>query len=512
MATNSENTSNSLNSTKISGFYYDWQLNNPLLTATLHTNMRLIGIRESVEGKIIPLEVGDNPYEYKGKFEWELWKPKKGVTDSSQDDLKNGEVYCLEPITHNYSLAEDENPSACYRAKPLITSILNEDFQFNIGNSWGDAGGATSLESAFNNLKTLAPYKKELGAGIKSLGGTIKDFFGKKDGTGAANWIGDNAEKIGDAMGKGADALNSVLIQQGSRFSYYGGTQTSFGNLSMRFTLFADWVWDEKVNGGDWVFKTVHEQLREIYPYAVGKYYPLKLGLDQNVLKNDTELAKNIDDAVGSFFGWQQPPAGFQSDIRSLDTCQRGTLRLVLGGYYTAENLLIDGMNVNFSKTMTKVPPRSKAYMSGGGEVFYNKAQEYDEDIYDDNGNVIRTDKKVKNVYSGKSKRTYVYDDDKRTGENEITPLYADVTISLRPASSYSDNTVINFSSSNGRGRINRDLVKMRNNALQKEIQKKKEKASSSKILKEKMNKESTTYKTGDDLIKDLNLDRFTKL
>lgn len=449
MATNSENTSNSLNSTQISGFYYDWQLNNPLLTATLHTNMRLTGIITS-PGETRPLSVGDNPYEMGGKFEWKPWKPKKGVTDSSQDDLKSGEVYCLEPITHNYSLAEDENPSACYRAKPLITSILNEDFQFNIGNSWGDAGGATSLESAFNNLKTLAPYKKELGAGIKSLGSTIKDFFGKQDGTGAANWIGDKAEKMGEAMGKGADALNSALIQQGSRFSYYGGTQTSFGNLSMRFTLFADWIWDEKKK--DWVFKTVHEQLREIYPYAVGKYYPLKLGLDQNVLKNNTGLSDDIDKAVGSFFGWQQPPAGFQADMRSLDTCQRGTLRLVLGGYYTAENLLIDGMNVNFSKTMTKIPPRSKAYVSGGGEARYEN-----------------------NVFIKKSKRTYEFEKE-GTGENEITPLYADVTITLRPASSYSDNTIINFSSNNGRGRINRDLVKMRNSALQKEIQKKQEK------------------------------------
>ena len=511
MATNSENTSNPLNSTQISGFYYDWQLNNPLLTATLHTNMRLTGITTS-PGETRPLSVGDNPYEMEGKFEWKLWKPKKGATDSSQDDLKNGEVYCLEPITHNYSLAEDENPSACYRAKPLITSILNEDFQFNIGNSWGDAGGATSLESAFNNLKTLAPYKKELGAGIKSLGGTIKDFFGKKDGTGAANWIGDKAEKIGEAMGKGADALNSALIQQGSRFSYYGGTQTSFGNLSMRFTLFADWIWDEtrKV----WVFKTVHEQLREIYPYAVGKYYPLKLGLDQNVLKNNTTgLSDDIDKAVGSFFGWQQPPAGFQADMRSLDTCQRGTLRLVLGGYYTAENLLIDGMNVNFSKTMTKIPPRSKAYVSGGGEPKYEN-----------------------NVFSKKTKRTYEFEKE-GTGENEITPLYADVTISLRPASSYSDNTIINFSSNNGRGRVNRDLVKMRNSALQKEIQKKQEKATlekkTSDILKEFRENDqknfeidedydiidmtleeepSLNYMTGDQMIKNLNLDRFTKL
>lgn len=464
-------STNTNNSSQISGFYYDWQLNNPLLTATLHTNTRLVGVKTGTEERdVYILGKGENPYEMSGKFIWELWKPLSGAKDSSQDKPEKGEVYCLEPLTHNYSLAYDENPSACYRAKPLITSILNEDFQFEIGNAWSDNGGQTGIESAFNSLKTLAPYKKEFGAATEALGGALKDFFGKKDGTGFANWTGDKLKSAGKAIGAGADALNSSLIQQGTRFSYYGGTSTSFGNLSMRFTLFADWIWDEEKK--DWIFKTVHDQLREIYPYTVGKYYPIKLGLDKNILKNNSELANDIDEVVGDFFGWQQPPAGFQADMRSLDTCQRGTLRLILGGYYTAENLLIDRMSVNFSKTMTKIPPYSKTWVNEGGVAEYNGSIPEESD---DQGKTRKSTKN--NTYSGKSKRTYKFDE-MGTGENEITPLYADVTISLRPASSYSDTTIINFSSNNGRGRINRDLVKLRNDALQKEIQKKQEKVS----------------------------------
>lgn len=442
-------STNTNNSSKISGFYYDWQLSNPLLTATLHTNTYLSDVGGNA------LQPGENPYEKEGKFGWKLWTPIKDATDSSKDEPSKGRVHCLEPLTNGFSLAYDENPSGCYRAKPLITSILNEDFQVELGNAWSDNGGQTSLESAFNSLKSLAPYKKETGGAFKAIGESIQDLFGKQDGTGAANWIGKNLNSIGEAVGKGADSLNSALIQQGTRFSYYSGTSTNFGNLNMRFTLFADWIWDDDQK--DWVFKTVHDQLREIYPYAVGKYYPLNLNLDQNVLKNNKELSNAIDKRLGEFFGWQQPPAGFQADMRSLDTCQQGTLRLVLGGYYTAENLLISGMSVNFSKTMTKIPPIK--FNAGSGST----TEEY-ENLYADG--VVISKEKTKEKSS--SKRAII-DAGRKDGSGYLTPLYADVTITLRPASSYSDNTIINFSSNTGKGYFNLNMEKMRKDLIEEQ-------------------------------------------
>lgn len=440
-----------INNIQTSGFYYDVQMSNPLLTATLHTNTYIPGIKS-----------GEDPYDVlRGKkFPWSLWKP----IESGEEDVDNGKVYCLEPITHNSSLAYNDNPSACYRKKPLITSILSEDFQVEIGNSWGDNGGTTQIESAFNQMKSMAPYNQETGAAIERLGGAVMETLGRKDGKGAINWVGEKMQLLGKSLKSSSDTLNDALIQQGTRFSYYGGTNTTFGNLSMRFTLFADWIWDDKAK--DYVFKTVHDQLREIYPYTVGKYHPVNLdGIqneDKEFYQKNKEMVDTTEKALQTFFGWQQPPAGFKSDIRSLDTCQQGTLRLVLGGYYTAENLIINGMNINFSKTMTKVPPYSKSYN-------YSKEK----------GKYLDVPEFIK--YSNGDTEVIYYEEGEHgkyelgnTQEGGLTPLYADVSISLRPASSYSDQSIIHFSSNGGMGRIGSEIAELRNQSLQKVKDKKK--------------------------------------
>ncbi len=442
----------SIKNTSTSGFYYDIQMANPLLTATLHTNTYISKIGTTTYGPDADIL---DPYENEGPFEWTLWPRSIG---------------CLDPLTHTYSLAYDENPSACYNKKPLVTAILSEDFQIEMGNNWGDAGGATEIESFFNQLKSNAPYTKEIGAGMEKLAGKILEYTGEESILGkGVNLVKKSAKSMKES---GADTLNSALITQGTRFSYYGGTSTTFSNLNMRFTLFADWVYDE--NRKKWLFKTVHDQLRKIYPYAVGKYHQLDLNVKDHV--DNKELGEKIDNTISSFFGWQQPPAGFQSDIRSLDTCQKGTLRLVLGGYYTAENLIISGMSVNFSKVMTKIPPRAEGYVTNVNSVTqadYDNTYEWEEDVVDKNGKVTGTKKNYKaNTYNGKKASS-----SQEVGEfggGELTPLYADVTITLRPASSYSDKSIINFSSNLGKGRFNFDMTMMRNRELFKAKEEKK--------------------------------------
>lgn len=467
-----------IKNTQTSGFYYDIQMSNPLLTATLHTNTYIASVTHvkgggSEDKEIIKRENfnGKNLFEYPGYFNWELWKP----IYNGEEKENEGSVYCLDPITHNYSLSEDMNPSACYRAKPLVTSILSEDFQVEIGNQWSDAGGTNSIESLFNSLKSSAPYAKEMVGGwsklVDQVSGSLEEK-GKED-----SWLGKAskfAKHLANKSKDNADLLNGALIVQGTRFSYYGGTSTNFGNLTMRFTLFADWVYGYNPNSGksDWYFRTVHDQLQEIYPYAVGKYSPI----DPDVIKawedatgetaGDTGKAVGdaVDKTIATFFGWQKPPGGFQSDVRSLDTCQKGTLRLVLGGYYTAENLIISGMSVNFSKTMTKIPPRVKAWQVSETIGMWEMSEDYEE-YEDENGETQRI---YQFTHTGKESKREIGD----TGKGELTPLYADVTITLRPASSYSDNTIINFSSNKGSGKFMYTAAKMRNSLLQKEIQK----------------------------------------
>ena len=185
--------------TQISGFYYDFQMNNPLLTATLHTNTYISKVGD------VSISSSDNPYEKQGSFKWDLWKRNnsEGIEDSSKDKPSEGKVFCLDPITHNYSLAEDENPSACYRAKPLIRSILNEDFQVEAGNIWADAGGDTGLEKTFNQLKLLAPILKETGGGLKNITDEVSKYVSGNGIVGKMNkFVGNLSSKI---AGWGAD-------------------------------------------------------------------------------------------------------------------------------------------------------------------------------------------------------------------------------------------------------------------------------------------------------------------
>ena len=448
------------------GFYYDAQLSNPLLTATLHTNTYI--------SNWIQNPLSDDPYEIGEQFKWELWNP----VSKEKENIAMGAVECLEKITDNYSDAYPRNPSACYRKKPLITAILNEDFMIQVGNSWGDAGGMSQLEQTFNNLKATAAYHKEIGAGIQSLSEALETSLGGKTGplSNAVNWVNRNVLSKVTGDGKTTDQLNRALITQGSRFSYYGGTQTTFQNLTMRFTIFADWVYDERVN--DIVFKTVHEQLREIYPYAIGKYDPVDAsGIIDKIVKPNTpdwvnKSLNKSNEVIGTFFGWQSPPGGFQADVRSLDTCQKGTLRLVLGGYYTAENLLIDGMSVNFSKTMTKIPPKVKKLRT---DVDYRYKKEYE--LYTNEGAGIEYDNEGNEIgYLGREiiTREYEYNySTKLNTEGGLTPLYADVTINLRPATNYSDNSIIHFSSNKGLRKVSQEIAKLRNDELEREVEKK---------------------------------------
>lgn len=461
------------------GFYYDAQLSNPLLTATLHTNTYI--------SNWIQNPLNEDPYEIGEQFKWELWNP----VSKEKENIAMGAVECLEKITDNYSDAYPRNPSACYRKKPLISAILNEDFMIQIGNSWGDAGGMTQLEQTFNNLKATAAYSKEVGAGIQSISEALETSLGGKQGplSNAVNWVNKNVLSKVTGDGKSTDRLNRALITQGSRFSYYGGTQTTFQNLTMRFTVFADWVYDERV--GDVIFKTVHEQLRDIYPYAIGKYDPVDAsGTINKLIKPNTPnwVAKSLnktDDVISTFFGWQSPPGGFQADVRSLDTCQKGTLRLILGGYYTAENLLIDGMSVNFSKTMTKIPPKVKKLRT---DVDFKIKKEFElytderagiEYELDDEGNVVGYSYLGQEIITTEYNYNY---STKLNTEGGLTPLYADVTINLRPATNYSDNAIIHFSSNKGLGKVNQEIAKLRNDKLEKEVKKKKEAESQENI------------------------------
>lgn len=127
-------------------------------------------------------------------------------------------------------------------------------------------------------------------------------------------------------------------------------------------------------------------------------------------------------------------------------------------------------MNVNFSKVMTKIPPRAKRYQKTYEEREVLKSGGW---IEDDENKYLNLN--LSSEYSNYSEK--IIDSEH---EGQLTPLYADVTISLRPASHYTDNAIINFSSNKRTGEIAYNMTKVRNESLRTEIEKKREKETNS--------------------------------
>lgn len=330
---------------QISGFYYDEQLKNKYLRVSLHPNTELKG---------------------------DEWVEVSGET--------------LRPMSTS-------TWSGLYRKEPIAVSLLTEDFQVEINNSWTDFDSGNPIESLWNSAKPYAPMLKRLGTGLKEA---TKSMGGTKLGSTVADFLNTGAETIGDLADIGSKYLNKALIVQGTRFSYYAGTSTTFGNLAMKYTIFSDW--DE--NGE---FITVNDQLNKIYPYSMGTY---------DKYTGQIFGGGTADKILGEYIGVQNPPGGFEADTKSVDNCQKGTLRLVIGGYYSIENLIVRNVSFVMSKAMAKHPKVA----------------------------------------------------------GELTPLYADVTITLAPASMYTDKALMRFTNNAGMEDIIKEQREINIKLLEKEM------------------------------------------
>jgi len=130
------------------------------------------------------------------------------------------------------------------------------------------------------------------------------------------------------------------------------------------------------------------------------------------------KIKESVSKFANAYIGWQSPPGGFESINRNIDVQQKGTLRLILGGFYTIDNLVIKDINVNVSRQLCKDP----------------------------------------------------------TNENNMVPLYADVQISLQPASVYTDLCLGRFLNSAGMMSIIKATCKMdkeKINKMRQEMQSK---------------------------------------
>ena len=322
-----------INQPFLSGWYYDIQKDpekSPLTTVSLHSNQIYTG---------------------KGDTGW----------DKVDDPEEKGVPYG-------------------YSKTPLCTSILTEDFNVQVSNHWSDFGG-DPLSELWDRAKPLAPFAEQIGQAIQRIA-AIPD--NSPHGS-VSSYLSQGIRELASngAVDKISDYLNRKLIVQGTRFSYYGGTDVSFGALSMKFTLFPTWI-----NGTLW---TVNKQLGELYPYIIGKFV--------------TEDFNGKIPALKEYIGWQKPPGGYRPLPQDIDKIQKGTLKLKIGAHYSIPNLLVQDSQFTFSKQMVKLPGTATLF----GDIF----EEGDTEIRE-----LSKDKGTK---------------------TQISPLYCDVSILFRPATKFTD-------------------------------------------------------------------------
>jgi hypothetical protein len=340
---------------EIHGFYYDSQMADETLTVTLHSNMT---------------------------YNNGVWEEFKG---EGMEKLRT------DAAGHNV-----------YNPVPIARSLLSEDFQIDISNNWSEVNGDDMISSVWNNIRSYGPMIKFIGDKAEK----IKNQVDEVDGLGSTvnRWLGNAAgwvKKYGDIASKN---MARSMYTQGTKFTYYAGTSTSFGNLVMKYTVFADW--DEKGEN----FLTVSDQLSKLLPYVSGKFDGVTgKGSNQIDTGNDT-----LNEAISEFIGWQSPPGGYEPDIKNVDVCFQGTLRLRLGGYYNIDNLICRGCNINLSKTMTKNPKNP----------------------------------------------------------SQLVPLYAEVTISLQPAGIYTNESLMRFINCTGSEKLMNEVANKNKEQLDKESKK----------------------------------------
>lgn len=207
------------------GFYYDVQLNNPILKVSLHPST-------------------------------EPGPPPKYSKEISGEKLEDG----------------------FYGKAPLCQSIIAEDFQVSIANTMSNFGGDPIGELWNSAVKPYSPYIEEVKEDLKTIGEKTKQtankMFSGENGKGsklneffrnAGNAVGDIIKEVGD---KGADITKRSLIIQGTQFSYYAGTGVDFGNLSMKFVLFSGY-------DATGAYKSVKDQIEKISWYVIGPMEPV---------------------------------------------------------------------------------------------------------------------------------------------------------------------------------------------------------------------------------------------
>jgi len=430
-------------SNKLSGWYYDLQLDNRLTSVSLHPNKIL-----NDKGKWVNFDYESN-----------------NAVDPNLKELKEADPDYTE-----------------YRKIPICQAIVTEDFSVSVANSWSDFGG-DMIGQMWESLKPMAPYADFIKSQIHNAAENYRSMAGSSDPKDQQKLQNIQNSKVSSAMAKFTtrldeslqkadkgekggidvvDYLNRSLVVQGTRFSYYSGSGTSFGNLVMKFTLFPKYEYQYQ-NG--YQFITVTEQVEELLPYCIGKFVNASGETkeeEEQRKKEANENGKKLDETeelINSLIGWQLPPGGFKTNYKNVDVIQEGTLMLRVGAFYTIPNLVIENVNFNFSKQMTKDPTQVQDVDLEAEAQQKEEAKKKEKEKKQPGENTEETTQEETKAGSKMFKQKDV-----------ISPLYCDVTLQLRPATKYSDNSLRKFILSRGTKILKETSDTLRNNLEERPI------------------------------------------
>lgn len=302
---------------------------------------------------------------------------------NSELDEKTGEWRSVTEVV------DDEGYSKEY----LLRAPLLEDYNVSARNTWSEFGD-DAIGSLWNSLKPYEPYVDQVTTMLDKIMKTNNEL--KDSGSSVINTssfgIAENVvSMMKNVTSKASKYLNRSLVVQGARFSYYSGTSTSFGNLSMKFTVFSGWMVDYWTSGKT-VWMSVDDQIGRIFPYVCGRYKKGVSNLEEGDLGMSKETAGQVNEIINEFTAWQMPPAGYKPDIKNIDNCAFGTLKLKFGAFYSLSSLICTNAQFNYSKQVTKMW-------------------------------------------------------DKNLGKNVLYPLYCDVILNFQPSTKYSDDAMRRFMS-----------------------------------------------------------------
>lgn len=397
----------------MNGWYYDEQLNDPMTSITLHANKCL-------------------------------------------DDQLNWVDY--EKTDEDYYLRGDGGHGGGYGLEPIAKAILTEDFNIAVANTWSPLNGDDMISGIWSQIRTLAPYTPIIGHALDIAEAATSEESGTTtDGNRVSNGIRNVLHTIVGGAKSGLSMidsrLNDHLITQGTRFTYYSGSGTAFGNLGLKYTIFPTF----QPSG---YFEDTIDQVTKLLPYVNGKFEKDNLGflktavlawgkmqhktqdwfvdasakmdeklrdISQNNYTGDklrsaaqsvSKIAGSLTDGVISvaddiineiaergLIGWQIAPGGYKPTYKDIDTTLEGTLKLKLGPQFAVSSLLCQDASFNFSKVMVKSPI-----------------------------------------------------------DGTISPLYCDINLTLTPATKYSNNALSDFISGVRNTRFNEtpEIIKKR--------------------------------------------------